>query len=258
MLFSSFNIFGKNIGPYDKYKKIIYSQHGEEGIIEFVLKKILKNLKNLNVCEFGAWDGMHLSNTFFFVKNYKAKALYIEKSKKRFTDLIETAIKYPSVTAINAGVSKHYSHRHSLDKLLKKNKIKKNFDILSIDIDSYDLDIWENLRTFSPKMVIIEINTELGKSIKRRHGERGDRGNSFLSTIEVAKRKNYQLISHIGNCIFIKNNYLKKLNFNKKFISNPTLLYNDYWIKINKFLYCFEYFINFFLKNIKQLTNKIS
>ena len=61
----------------------------------------------------------------------------------------------------------------------------------------------------------------------------------------------------MGNCIFIKNNYLKKLNFNKKFINNPTLLYNDYWIKINKFLYYFEYLINFFLKNIKQFIYKI-
>jgi hypothetical protein len=131
------------------------------------------------------------------------------------------------------------------------NKIKKNFDILSIDIDSYDLDIWENLRKFSPKIVIIEINTELGKCIKQRNGERGHRGNSFLSTIEVATKKNYQLISHIGNCIFVKNNFLKKINFNRKFIEDSTLLYNDYWINVNKFLYYFEYIINFFLKKIK-------
>ena len=189
MLFSSFNIFGKNIGPYDKYKKIIYSQCGEEGIIEFILKKILKNFKNLNVCEFGAWDGVHLSNTFYFVKKYNANALYIEKSKTKFANLIKTATQYPSITAVNANISKYYNHKHSLDKLLRKNMNKKNFDILSIDIDSYDLDIWENLKTFSPKIVIIEINSELGKNIKQRHRGIDQRGNSFLSTIQVAKKK---------------------------------------------------------------------
>jgi hypothetical protein len=257
VLFSSFNIFGKRVGPYDKFKKIIYSQTGEEGIIEFLLKKILKNFKNLNVCEFGAWNGVHLSNTFYFVKKFKANALYIEKSKEKFEDLIQTTLKYPSIKAINTTVSRYYNHKNSLDKLLNKYLDKKNLDVLSIDIDSYDLDVWESLKNFSPKIVIIEINSELGKDIKRRHGDKNCRGNSFLSTIEVAKKKNYQLISHMGNCIFIKNNYLKKLNFNKKFINNPTLLYNDYWIKINKFLYYFEYLINFFLKNIKQFIYKI-
>ena len=250
MLFSSFNILGKNTGPYDRYKKIIYSQHGEEGIIEFLLKKILKRLNNLYVCEFGAWDGVHLSNTFYFVKKYKAKALYIEKNKKKFIDLLQTTFKYPSITPKNAHVSKYYNSKYSLDCLLKKYMNKKNLDILSIDIDSYDLDIWENLLNFFPKIVVIEINSELGKNLKQRHGEKNGRGNSFLSTIEVAKKKNYQLISHIGNCIFIRNDFLKKINLSKKFIENPHFLYNDYWIRVNKFLYYFEFLINFFLKKI--------
>ena len=257
MQFSSFNIFGKKVGPYDKFKKIIYSQTGEEGIIEFLLKKILKNLDNLNVCEFGAWNGVHLSNTFYFVKKYKAKALYIEKNKEKFKDLIQLRAKYPTIKAINTSVGRYYNDKKSLDKLLNKYLNKKKLDVLSIDIDSYDLDVWESLKNFFPKIVIIEINSELGTDIKRRHGDKNCIGNSFLSTVEVAKKKNYQLISHMGNCIFVKNNYLKKLNFNKKFIKNPVLLYNDYWIKINKFLYYFEYFINFFLKNIKKFTNKI-
>jgi hypothetical protein len=87
--------------------------------------------------------------------------------------------------------------------------------------------------------------------------EKKGRGNSFLSTIEVAKKKKYQLISHIGNCIFIRNDFLKKLNFNKKFVKNPSLLYNDYWINLNKFLYYTEFLINFSLKNIKKVAHKI-
>jgi hypothetical protein len=257
VLFSSFNIFGKNVGPFDKYKKIRYSQCGEESIVEFILKKILKDFNNLNVCEFGAWDGVHTSNTFYFVKKYKAKALYIEKNREKFADLIRTTIQYPSITPINACVSKYYNSQYSLDNLLKKYMNKKNLDILSIDIDSYDLDIWENLKNFYPKIVVIEINSELGKNLRQRHMEKKGRGNSFLSTIEVAKKKKYQLISHIGNCIFIRNDFLKKLNFNKKFVKNPSLLYNDYWINLNKFLYYTEFLINFSLKNIKKVAHKI-
>ena len=78
------------------------------------------------------------------------------------------------------------------------------------------------------------------------------KGNSFAKNLEVANTKGYTLVSHIGNCIFIKNKYLKKINIHKKYIKNPKLLYNDYWLKIPGYLYYTEYLINFILKNIKK------
>ena len=56
---------------FQNFKKNIYSQNGEDGIIEEVINRLdlFKN-KNLWCCEFGAWDGMHSSNTFALVENY--------------------------------------------------------------------------------------------------------------------------------------------------------------------------------------------
>ena len=52
-----------------KYKKNFYSQNGEDGIILEVLKRLKIKNKELWCCEFGAWDGIHGSNTFNLVKN---------------------------------------------------------------------------------------------------------------------------------------------------------------------------------------------
>ena len=150
MLFSSFNTFGKEFGPFDKYKKRIYSQSGEEGILEFLLNQTNNNLlKNLNIIEFGAWDGIHLSNTFYFVKKYNANAIFIEKDRKKFLDLAKTSKKFPKIIAVNCGVSSNIKSKFSLDNILKKHyKFKSDIDILSIDIDSFDLAIWKSLKNF--------------------------------------------------------------------------------------------------------------
>ena len=50
---------------FNKFKKNIYSQNGEDGILQELLKKL--NLeKNGWCCEFGAWDGIYLCNTYYF------------------------------------------------------------------------------------------------------------------------------------------------------------------------------------------------
>ena len=67
---------------FQKYKRNIYSQNGEDGIILEILKRLKLNSKNKWCCEFGAWDGIHGSNTFNLVKNLNYNAVYIEGEKK--------------------------------------------------------------------------------------------------------------------------------------------------------------------------------
>jgi hypothetical protein len=77
---------------YNKFAKDIYSQNGEDGIIEEILNKL--EINNGYVCEFGAWDGVHLSNTFnlvtkgfnavFFIRND-----YYHKLNIKYDDPLE-------------------------------------------------------------------------------------------------------------------------------------------------------------------------
>ena len=51
---------------YNQYAENIYSQNGEDGIIKEILARL--NINDGWVCEFGAIDGMYLSNTFALVE----------------------------------------------------------------------------------------------------------------------------------------------------------------------------------------------
>ncbi len=232
---------------FQKYRKNFFSQNGEDGVIFEILKRLKLKSKEKWCCEFGAWDGIHGSNTFNLVKNYNYNAVYIEGDKKKFQDLTKTRKKFKKIEIFNKFVSHKNKSINRLDNILKKTKINKDFDILSIDIDSYDLAVWKSLKKYRPKIVIIEINSGILPGIKQMHGK-NKIGNSFTSTVDFAKKNKYQLICHTGNCIFIDKKYLKKLKIKKKFLNNKNinLLFNNEWFKFNKKEYLKKIIKDFF------------
>jgi hypothetical protein len=223
-----------NNTPFNKFSRNVYSQNGEDGIISEILDRLnLKNAVELYCVEFGAWDGKKNSNTFALVEK-GCNAVYIEPEFSRFQDLLNTVGNYPRIIPIQAFVARESGDVNSLDKILDTTKIPKNFDLLSIDIDSYDLDVWDSLVNYYPKIVVIEINSSAPPGIYWRHGERTP-GNTFSSTIKVGNAKGYTLVCHTGNLIFVRNEILNLLDFPTKLIEYPELLFLDQWISRNLF-----------------------
>ena len=219
------------------FRKNNYSQNGEDGIINELIKrlKLDKNPNNNWCVEFGAWDGIHLSNTYNLVKN-GWNAIYIEGDIRKFKDLLKTKSNNEKIIAVNKFVSKNKESDNSLDNILKKTNIPINFDILSIDIDSFDLEVWYSLITYKPKIVIIEINSAYPPGIIKWHSERNSNtnGNSFSATLKVAEEKGYRLIFHTGNMLFIKEELFDSLRIDPKYLNHPELLYDDTWYSIEK------------------------
>ena len=222
---------------FEKYRYNIFSQNGEDGIIQELILRLSEKINEDPWCvEFGAWDGIHMSNTFNLVKN-GWNAFYIEGNSNRYSDLKKTCSKYSKLSSECRYVEKNSESPNSLENILKSKQIPINFDILSIDIDSFDLEIWESLSSYSPKIVIIEINSSyLPGIIKWHSGKPGNKfgGNSFSATLMVAKEKGYQLICHTGNMIFVKKEYLELINLNEKYITYPELLFDDSSVIENK------------------------
>jgi len=209
---------------YKKYSRNIYSQNGEDGIIEELLKRL--SIKNGWVCEFGAWDGIHLSNTFNLVKNKNFNAVFIEGDNKKYNDLLRTVEKFQNIVPIKAYVD-HNNTSDSLDNLLKKTNIPNDFDILSIDIDSYDYQVWKSLKMYKPKIVIIEINSSVKVNNSNWvHTPNKYQGTGFKPTYHLGIEKGYKFVLHTGNMFFIRCDLFDKLNIT---YNNPLENFRSCW-----------------------------
>jgi hypothetical protein len=133
-----------------KFKDNTYSQTGEDGII----KKILEILpeKDQWCVEFGAWDGVFLSNTRNLIEQDGYHAVLIEGSKKKYADLCRNYANSEKVVALNNLVG--FSDADNLDQILKDTPIPTNFDFLSIDVDGNDYHIWKAVSRYRPKLYL--------------------------------------------------------------------------------------------------------
>ncbi len=191
------------------FRKNYYSAYGEDGIIAKVFD-LLKIKKGWCV-EFGAWDGIHLSNTYNLVKNKGWKAVLIEADTKRYKELAKNIKEFGSI-AINSYIKA--SGRNSLDSILAKTSIPKNFDLLSIDIDGNDYYVWRGLKKFHPKLVVIEFNPTIPLEVEfvQAHNPKVNQGSSLSAINKLAKSKNYRLIAVTGaNALFINKKYLSTI-----------------------------------------------
>ena len=209
---------------FHTYAKNVYSQNGEDGIVEELLKRL--NITDGWVCEFGAWDGINLSNTFNLVQNKNFNAVFIEGDEMKYNDLLNTVEKYKNIIPIKAFVD-HNDNENSLDNLLSQTNIPIDFDVLSIDIDSYDYQVWKSIQKYQPKIVIIEIissiNTDNDVHI---HDGVNYTSTAFKPTYELGIEKGYTFVLHTGNMFFIRNDLFNQLNIS---YNNPLENFRTDW-----------------------------
>ena len=193
----------KNNSSLNKFEKKIYSQFGEDGIVQEIIKRIgEKNLDKWCV-EFGAKDGISDSNTYNLIKNLDYNAVLIEGDKKFFNEL-ERNIRSDKVVKLNKLVS--FEGSNKLENILQDTKIPKNFDFLSIDIDGCDYHIFEQLELFTPKIICIEFNHMIPNEVEFVQSKNFalKQGSSPKSLINLAKLKNYHLVANtLTNLFFV-------------------------------------------------------
>jgi hypothetical protein len=186
----------------ENYTQNTYTQCGEDGIISHILEVIGKTD---NYCvEFGAWDGTKFSNTRNLILNKNYSAVLIEGNYKRYLSLVKTYSTNQNVTPVHALVG--FNENNSLDILLAKLSIPKNFDVLSIDIDGNDYHAWKSIKNYKPKVVIIEFNPTIPNEVEfvQKPDMRLQQGSSILSICKLGKTKGYELAAAtLLNAIFV-------------------------------------------------------
>lgn len=215
--------FIKRSVPVLKYRHNVFSQNGEDGIFRMLLSRIQNPSKW--VCEFGAWDGIQCSNTFRLVKEEGYNAVFIEGRDDYYQLLLKTSEEYPSIVPIHRMVE--YEGEGTLDSILAETYIPIDFDILSIDIDSYDYQVWRSVEVYHPKFVIIEINSAVSPLDKTHIHGSSHEGTGFYPMVELGLSKGYSLVCHTGNLIFVRNDIS---SLYKDLLIDPCQCYRSSWI----------------------------
>jgi len=181
-----------------------YSQCGEDLILfDFFTKT---KLKKGFFFEFGAWDGIFLSNCRMFYEQGWG-GCFIEANKKRFEDLKKNYSNDPKIKLVNELIN---TTNNNLDNIIKNNKINE-IDLLSIDIDGHDLSVWKTLNNLRPKFVVMEYNKLIPFDVEFEDKTNQFVGSSALSIYKYALSKDYELIAATSpNLIFVDKFFNKK------------------------------------------------
>ena len=177
----------------------VYSQGGEDGVLLRLFEKIGAGQRSF--VEFGAWDGLHLSNTANLRLHHDWSGLLLEGSDRADGELVRRA----------------HVDAENIESLFDDFEVPAGFDLLSIDIDGNDYWVWRALGRYRPRVVIVEYNVffmpETAKTIAydANHGWDKDNyslyhGASLAAFHKLACEKNYTLVytePYCPNAIFV-------------------------------------------------------
>ncbi|MBN1363965.1 MAG: FkbM family methyltransferase [Syntrophaceae bacterium] len=128
----------EKISDITLFEKKIYSQNGEDGIIETIFDRI--GTTNKFFVEFGCGNGEECNTRY--LKEHKGWK----------------GIQMDSDSSFPQRIKKEFINADNVNEIFLKYKIPGTFDLLSIDIDGNDYHVWKALKKYRPRVVIIEYN----------------------------------------------------------------------------------------------------
>jgi hypothetical protein len=122
----------------------------------------------------------------------------------------------------------------NINSILSNNSCPKEPDLLCIDLDGNDYHIWNAIDVISPRVVLVEVQVEKGNTEYvppystefEIYEDDTPKGSSPLSMVQLANKKNYQLVAVNNGCynlFFVRADCMKNL----KSLSLETALQNS-------------------------------
>jgi hypothetical protein len=198
--------------PLLEFENTVFSQAGEDGILERIFQ-IIEPTERFAI-EFGAGDGIDMSNVRKLIVREGWGGLLIEGDDELAQRLRDTYLEYPAVRTLQAWV-----YPANVELLFEENGVPRDLDLLVIDIDSNDYYVWRTIRAFRPKVVMVEFNGTFAppqRMVIAFHPmmwwseEDFHFGASIQSLHELGQRKGYELVatnSRGVNLFFVDRQY---------------------------------------------------
>jgi hypothetical protein len=138
-----------------------FSNEDEDQILAKYVAELLPRDHDHTAVDIGAGDGIRWSNTYaLFLNGWQG--LGIEFDSRKFVNLAQAYKFFPNVYAC-----RNRATPDNIVTLLNSYEIKKNFSILSLDIDGNDYWVLRAiLSEFRPQLIVTEINEKIPPPIR--------------------------------------------------------------------------------------------
>jgi|19_taG_2_1085344.scaffolds.fasta_scaffold05107_5 hypothetical protein len=183
------------------FRKDVYTNTGNDGIIRKILD-IVKIDKGTFV-EFGAWDGINLSNCrSLFEKGWSG--LFIEADHAKCKKLKKNYKNHKNIVCAERKIG--FSTDCLFDKIVDKKMPNSEIDFCSIDIDGLDLEIFETFERHMPKIVCIEGGQMLHPYHTRISKKKAEKNiqQSLSVMCSVFADRGYKIICTYQDSFFVK------------------------------------------------------
>jgi hypothetical protein len=153
------NALKSNISSLGEVEFQVFSQRGEDGILQYIISKI--EIPHKIFIEFGV-ENYTESNTRFLLINNNWSGLVMDGDKKN-TDFIKSDFIYwkYDITAYHSFIT-----RDNINGLISQYTKVEDIGLLSVDIDGNDYWIWEAIDKINPRIVTCEYNSAFGPTQK--------------------------------------------------------------------------------------------
>ena len=145
----------KPAAPLNAYEFKVFSQWGEDGIIQFLVANL--RIKNRTFIEFGVEDFSESNCRFLMMKdNWKG---FVLDGSPRQIERLQAAYFYWRHTLRSKAA---FFTRDNANALLEESGFDKEVGLLSVDLDGVDYHVLQALGAWQPSVLIVEYNAVFG------------------------------------------------------------------------------------------------
>lgn len=197
----------------------VFSQWGEDGIIQYLLKHV--KIEERKFIEFGVENYLE-SNTRFLLQNNNWSGLIIDGLRENIDFIKNDQIYWRhELTAVNEFVTKD-----NINDIFIRNNFFGDIGVLSIDIDGNDYWVFEAIQVVNPSIIVCEYNSIFGPEARvsipyqqdfireKSHFSYLYYGASISAISDLAKKKGYSLVAgntNGNNLFFVKDDLIGDL-----------------------------------------------
>ena len=198
----------------------IFSQNGEDGIIDYLLTSL--KIENPKFVEIGVGDYLE-SNTRYIFERTSSKGLIIDCIEE-FQKKVSNNFK---LWKGDLTIVQTFVNSENILEILKKNNFTNDLDLFSLDVDGIDYWILKKLPNNFSKIAVIEYNSVYGPNIEvtvpnkpqfnrtEYHYSNLCFGVSLKALINLMNLKGFVFLgSNLTRCnaFFVSHEYLKNIN----------------------------------------------